>query len=338
MSDQGAATGQPRSVRPRTRPTTLHDVAARVGVSPRTVSRVVRHEGGFSAATRQRVLDAVAEMGYRPNAHARGLISGRSSTIGFVAPVISDPFFPELAEGVQRAARAEGLTLLFAISDRDPVTQDEVLASLEGQRPDGVVIFPAGDTSALVPFLDRGMPMVIVDAVIDHPNAISVRSDLATGTEKAVTHLLQRGCTRLAMLADVVHEVRRTTFVATVPADKGAVVIESDITMEGGRLATVDALRADPAIDGIFAFNDLMAIGALQAAAQVGRRVPDDLAVVGVDDVQMGAVVTPALTTVRIDRARVGQEAVRQVVALSSGEVGSRDVFLPVDLVVRESA
>ncbi|MEM1335003.1 MAG: LacI family DNA-binding transcriptional regulator, partial [Actinomycetota bacterium] len=125
------------------RPSTLHDVAAVVGVSPRTVSRVVRDEGGFSEETRQRVLEVVDELGYRPNVHARGLISGRSNTIAFVAPVLSDPFFPELAEGVQRAARAHGLTLLFAMSDGDPVVEDEVLASLEAHRPEGVVIFPA---------------------------------------------------------------------------------------------------------------------------------------------------------------------------------------------------
>lgn len=323
----------------RGRPATLHDVAARVGVSPRTVSRVVRDEGGFSEATRQRVNDAVAELGYRPNAHARGLISGRSSTIGFVAPDISDPFFPELAEGVQRAARSEGLTLLFAVYDGDPATQTEVLTSLEGHRPDGVVIFPAPDTDALTPFLDRGLPMVVVDADISHPNAIAVRSDLTHGAELAVGRLLDRGCRQLAMLADdVVDELRREAFVRCVPAGMEPVLIESELTMSGGRRSTIEMLRRRPEIDGIFAFNDVMAIGALQAATELGRRVPDDLAVVGFDDVQMGAVVTPALTTVRIDRERVGREAVRQVMALAGGRADSYDVLLPVELVVRESA
>lgn len=340
MSD-AESTGQrvPSSRTGYWRPTTLHDVAARVGVSPRTVSRVVREEGGFSEATRQRVLDAVAELNYRPNAHARGLISGRSSTIGFVAPVISDPFFPELAEGVQRAARAEGLTLLFAISDGDPVTEDEVLSSLEGHRPDGVIIFPAGGPERLTPFLDRGLSMVVVDMDIRHQNAISVKSDLARGTELAVGHLVSRGCRRLAMLADTTLEIRRETFERCVGSSIGGpVVAESEITMEGGRRTMIELLRRRPEIDGVFAFNDVMAIGALQAASELGRRVPDDIAVVGFDDVQMGAVVSPALTTVRIDRERVGREAVQQVIALSEGHVSSRSILLPVDLVVRESA
>ena len=101
------------------RATTLHDVASRVGVSPRTVSRVVNDEGGFSDATRARVLDAVAELHYRPNVLARGLITRRTATIALITPVISDPFFPEVAEGVQLAAREHGLTMFFATTEDD---------------------------------------------------------------------------------------------------------------------------------------------------------------------------------------------------------------------------
>ena len=112
------------------RPSTLHDVAERVGVSARTVSRVVNDEGGFSETTRRRVLDAVADLAYRPNVHARQLISGRSGSIGFLAPTLSDPFFPELAEGVQRAARAAGLMVLLSVSNGDGATQTDVLTEL----------------------------------------------------------------------------------------------------------------------------------------------------------------------------------------------------------------
>ncbi|MEL6892482.1 MAG: LacI family DNA-binding transcriptional regulator [Actinomycetota bacterium] len=325
------------------RPSTLHDVAARVGVSPRTVSRVVRDEGGFSEATRQRVLEVVEELNYRPNVHARGLISGRSGTIAFVAPVLSDPFFPELAEGVQRAARAQGLTVLFAMSDSDPEVQDEVLTSLEGHRPDGVVIFPAaGGPAPLVPFLDRGLPMVIVDTVLHHRNAVSVCSDLAAGAVSAVRHLLDRGCRQLAMLTDFptrnLEQERRQAFLATLPPDMEPVVVESEITLQGGRDATADLVERRPDVDGLFCFNDVMAIGAVQAIQAAGRTVPDDVAVVGFDDIQMGAVISPSLTTVRIDRERVGAEAVQQVVALADGSSTGEMVVLPVDLIERDSA
>ncbi len=324
-----------------TRPATLTDVAARVGVSPRTVSRVVRNEGGCSDETRRRILEVVDELDYRPNAHARGLISGRSGAIAFVAPVLSDPFFPELAEGVQRAARAEGLTVLFAMSDTDAEVQREVLTSLEGHRPDGVVIFPAfGGLDSLTPFLDRGLRMVVVDAEVDHPNAISVRSDLAGGARLAVDHLLDRGCRRLAMLVPQDFDVERqrpTGFRASLPDDMERILIDAPNTFEGGRAGMAELLAAHPDVDGVFCFNDVMAIGAIQTATAAGKSVPDDIAVIGFDDIQMGAVVSPALTTVRIDRERVGSEAVRQTVALAKGAVVD-PVVLPVELVVRESA
>ncbi len=324
-----------------TRPATLTDVAARVGVSPRTVSRVVRNEGGCSDETRRRILEVVDELDYRPNVHARGLISGRSGTIAFVAPVLSDPFFPELAEGVQRAARAEGLTVLFAMSDTDADVQREVLTSLEGHRPDGVVIFPAfGGLDSLTPFLDRGLKMVVVDAEVDHPNAISVRSDLAAGARLAVDHLLGRGCRRLAMLVPTAFDVERqrpTSFRASLPEDMERILIDAPNTFEGGRAGMSELLTAHPDVDGVFCFNDVMAIGAIQTAVAAGRSVPDDIAIIGFDDIQMGAVVSPALTTIRIDRERVGVEAVRQTVALAKGAVVD-PVVLPVELVVRESA
>lgn len=325
----------------RARASTLLDVAALVGVSPKTVSRVVRDEGGCSEATRQRILAAIDELDYRPNAQARGLISGRSGTIGFIAPVLSDPFFPELADGVQVAAHDEGLTVLLAMSESDAARQSEVLASLEAHRPDGVVIFPiGGEAGLLLPFLDRGIPMVLIDSAIDHPNAISVRSDLAGGTRLAVERLVERGCERLVMLGsmrEIQTEPRHATFLEAAPPSTNAFIADTNTTMEGGRATMAQLLREHPDIDGVFCYNDVLAIGALQALQAAGKSVPHDVAVVGFDDINMGAVVSPALTTVRIDRERVGAEAVRQVVALTNGTAAG-DSVLDVELIVRESA
>ncbi len=325
------------------RPATLHDVAAVVGVSPRTVSRVVNDEGGFSEATRERVLAAVEDLNYRPNVHARGLISGRTGAIAFVAPVLSDPFFPELAEGVQRAAREAGLTVLLAINEADPEVQAGVLRELEGHRLDGIVIFPArGGAGPLMPFLDRGLRMVVVDVDIDHPNAVSVRSDLADGARSAVGHLLDRGCRQLAMLTDPaerdIERDRRDAFLATIPETMEPLIVEADITMEGGRRAMAELSTSRPDVDGVFCFNDIMAIGALRALADAGRSVPDDVAVVGFDDILMGAVVSPTLSTIRIDRNRVGAVAVETVEHLARGGARPEPPVLPVELVRRESA
>lgn len=327
------------------RATTLHDVAARVGVSPRTVSRVVNDEGGFSPATRARVLDAVAELHYRPNVLARGLITRRTSTIALITPVISDPFFPEVAEGVQWAARDHGLTMFFATTDDDLGRQASVLASLEAHSVDGVIIFPSRESGdALLPFADRGLQMIVIDADIEHDNACVVSSDLRHGARLAVDHLVARGCREIAMIASQRAapwpRSRQDGFRAGAAAHgvAGDRIAHVSRTVDGGRLGLRRLIEQHPAIDGIFAYNDLMAIGALQELQRIGRSVPDDVAVIGCDDIHMGAVVTPALTTVRIDRETLGREAVRRLVELRDGVADHAEVVLPVSLTVRASA
>ncbi|MFK7918629.1 MAG: LacI family DNA-binding transcriptional regulator [Ilumatobacter sp.] len=328
--------------RDSSRPSTLHDVAAVVGVSPRTVSRVVNDQGGFSEATRAKVMAAVTELHYRPNAMARGLITRRSNTVAFIAPVLNDPFFPEVAEAVQRAARTADLTMLFALSNGCVDTEQDVLSRLDAHSPDGVVIFPAGGgADHLHDYLDRGIRMVVIDTVIDHPNATSVMSDLRRGTQLAVERLLNRGCQHLAMIASssspVGHRRRQPAFVDSLP-DAMEPIVESVVpTYENGRLAMAQLLERAPHIDGVFAYNDVIAIGAIEALRAAGRSIPDDVAIIGCDDIEMGALLTPSLSSIRIDRERLGHEAVRALVALTENEPIDSPSVLPVELVLRDS-
>jgi len=324
------------------RPSTLHDVAERVGVSARTVSRVVNDEGGFSESTRQRVLDAVATLSYRPNLHARQLISGRSGSIGFLAPTLSDPFFPELAEGVQRAAHAAGLMVLLSMSNGDEATQAEVLAELEGHHLNGVVAFPVGRLDEIRPFLDRGMRVVTVDTVVDHPNAAAVLADLEGGTQAAVEHLITRGCRHVAMISHGTEPTdrrrRAEAFLTSMPGDVDHTVIEVDATMAGGQRAAHTILESHPDIDGIFAYNDMMAIGAMQVLQTAGRSIPGDIAIIGCDDIQVAAGVLPALSTIRIDPILLGGEAVQLLRELETGDAPTSPRRLPAQLVLRQSA
>ncbi len=324
------------------RPSTLHDVAAVVGVSPRTVSRVVNDQGGFSEATRVRVMEAVNELRYRPNLMARGLITRRSDTVAFIAPVLDDPFFAEVAESVHRAARAAGLTMLLALTGGDVDTELEVLAGLEPHAPDGLIIFPSGESIAhLTPGLDRGTRIVVIDTPSDHPNAASIMSDLSQGARLAVERLVSRGCTQLAMIASnaspVGHRPRESGFRDSLPESMVVLVESADPTIEGGRAAAAVLIEHCPTIDGIFTYNDDMAIGAMKAVRAAGRSIPDDVAIIGCNDTQMAAVVTPALTSLRIDRERLGREAVSALVALRDGSPTDSPVILPVELVFRES-
>lgn len=334
---------------------TLHDVAAVVGVSPRTVSRVVNDEGGFSEATRTRVQQAIADLDYQPNLLARSLITQRSDTIGFVVTVMDDPFFPELAQGVQATARDQGLTTLVAATDDDPIVEVEVLNRMLSYAVDGAIVFPAADpASRLAAFADRGLPLVMIDAVVDHPLIASVVSDLADGTRQAVDHLLTTGRRSLAMLGNNApgrSGRRERSFIDSAPP--GSPVIRAEPTIEGGRAAARAAVREHSMIDGIFAYNDLMAMGAITELESMGRQVPIDVAVIGCDDISMAEHLSPALTTIRIDRARLGNEAVELMAALRTRPSGvaatagtpaegidQRHLHrtLPVSLICRDSA
>lgn len=321
------------------RDATLHDVAELVGVSPRTVSRVVNNEGGFSAETEARVRKAIAEVGYRPNLLARGLIRGRSSAIALVGPTMTDPFFPELAEGVQRAADDHGLTLFMASTAASAEQQHTMLETLASYAVEGAIVFPVDETDEQLGELVRsGLDLVTIDRAQGVPGAPNIRSDIEAGARRAVQHLRDRGCRHIAFLdgSHTLNGRRRTGYQAVVGEDMTTARVDN--TAEGGMRAMARILDMAPDVDGVFAYNDLMAIGALRLLGERGLTVPDDVAVVGFDDISVSAMLYPALTTVRLDRARIGREAVDQLVALTNGEGVAPETLIPVELVVRESA
>ena len=330
---------------PYTRPThqdvTIEDVAKAVGVSTRTVSRVVRDEGGYSDDTAARVRAAIDEMGYFPNFLARGMARGRTGTVGIIGSNSADPFFPELTEGVQRAAFEHHLTLLSANHGNDPERQREVLRTFKSFGVEGVVLFPApGTEDDIRRFADFGLRTVVVDLALQGQNLTSVSSDIEAGARLAVEHLQATGRKHLAMIAPPTKSRRREpTFRSVAQATAEPVVAYAPTTPEGGGQAARELLQHHPEVDGIFAYNDVMAIGALRALLEEGKAVPDDIALVGFDDIAFCAQFTPSLTTVKLDRERVGAEAVRLVVAMADHpDDVPEPVSLPVELIRRESA
>lgn len=322
-------------------------MADRVGVSPRTVSRVVNDEGGFSEATRAEVLQAVEDLGYQPNMLARGLITRRSGTVGLVGVDMTDPFFPAMADRIQNEARETGRTMFFASNDGDPQRQAEVFKSLLSHAVDGVIVFPApGTVEQLTAYARRGMPLVIVDDIVEFPNLASVSFDLEDGAKQAAQHLLATGRRRIGMIGSEVTVPRtrrreRGFFGAfeNAPADAAPPeLVRVQPTVAGGSNGLQKLLERRDDLDGIFAFNDSMAVGALRAAQAAGRRVPDNLAIVGCNDVEMSGLVSPRLTTIRLDRPRLSAEAIRVLHNLIEAP-GSNPapIVLPVELVVRES-
>lgn len=338
---EGGATGPGRSAKAAT----LHDVARRVGVAPRTVSRVVNDEGGYSEATRQRVLEAIEELRYRPNLLARGLITRRSGTVGLVVRNLTDPLLLALAASAQDSFRDQGRSMFFASSDDDADRQGEVLQSLWSHAVDGMIVVPVRDsTRQLVDYSRRGVPIVAVGSLVEARNVTSVVFDLDAGFRLAVRYLMDTGRRSIGMIGS------GASSYALCPGEEGigdtsvdsgarAQMVRVQPTVAGGAAGLEQLLELKPDLDGILACNDMVAIGAVGAAQARGRRVPEDIAVIGCNDIESGALVTPSLTTIRLDAVLLAGTVAAALQGLIDEPGEQPDpVVLPVELVVRDSA
>jgi LacI family transcriptional regulator len=329
-------------------PATLRDVAQEAGVSIKTVSRVANNQGEISEATRQRVLVAIDKLGYRPSKLARALVTQRTDTIGLVLGDITNPFFPEVARGVLDTAESLGYDAFVCNSDGDHKREIRTLNSLSDHAVDGIIIF---STFELEPLLNQfavpGRPMVLVNRLSDCPRVSSVMMQAQHGAETAVGHLIAMGHRQIAMLAGPAFSMNRLQRVRgyrAALAEHGLPVVEEWIlpgapVQARGRESARELLQRYPEITAIFAYNDLLALGALQACKELGRRVPDDCAIVGFDDIPLADSISPALTTVRVDKYELGRQAMKrllQMLAEPGVELGP--VWMDVELVVRQSA
>lgn len=332
---------------PARRAPKLQDIADQLGVSIRTVSRVINDRPGPAAATRQKVLEAVEALGYRPNLLARGLVTQQTYTLGLLATYLTDPFFPELANGIQIASDRHGYLVYLTSSEGDPQRQRDVLDSLAARGVDGLVVFPVrGAEDQLRDVADHGVPIVVVDHRVEHPRIGSIASDTEGGARSAVDYLRRQGRSSIGMLslrsALTVPETRETGFLMAVQ-ELGTwsddLLVRTEESLEGGSKGALELLAVRPDLDALFAYNDLMAVGAIRAIEQTGRVVPDDVAVIGVDDIAISAMVRPALTTIRIDRANLGARAVDLLMRMRQDPAfAAPRELLGVELVIRESA
>jgi LacI family transcriptional regulator len=328
---------------------TIYDVATLAGVSARTVSRVVNGEAGFGEATRLRVLDAIEKVGYRPNMLARALITRRTGTLGLVVPQMVDPFFAELVDGVQAAAKASGLTTIIAKHDDDLTEFDSILETLSSFAVDGAIVYsPRAERAMLIKHAMRGLPTVAFGMEISGTNLGSVLWDVSRAAELGIEHLVRIGRTKLVMLSHtgaantLLLPRRETAFRKTLQRAglhfSEARVVRKDPTIDGGREAMEAVLAAGTPVDGVFTYNDAMAIGALQALALAGLRVPQDVALVGFNDIAMCAALVPTLTSVRLDRPAIGREAVALLDRMRTTPNNQPPVYVDVELVIRQSA
>jgi len=325
---------------------TIEDVAQAAGVSRQTVSRATNNSGEISPQTRERVLRLAAEMGYRPSGIARSLATQRTHNLGLVVPDNANPFFSEVARGAEQVAHMAGYNVFLCNSDEDGERELAVLASLEEKRVDGVVLCsPRLDDDKLGALVMRHPTAVLVNRRLDGVAAVLVDDEV--GGRMATEHLLQAGHRAVGFLAgpSTSHSGRRrgegyraALAAAGLPQDPDWVRPCSP-TVEGGQKIARELLAAHSELTALFCYNDLVAVGTLQACADLGRRVPQDLAVVGFDDIPLAALVTPPLTTCRVPLQTLGERAMQLLLdRIENRPSECTEVILRPELVVRASA
>ncbi|MGD8624172.1 MAG: LacI family DNA-binding transcriptional regulator [Anaerolineae bacterium] len=327
---------------------TMSDVAREAGVSLMTVSRVVNDKDDVSQATRQRVLQVIDRLGYRPSGIARGLATKRTGTLGLVVPDVANPFFSELARGAESIAYAAGYNVFLCNTEEDPARELRVLQSLEEKRIDGLVLCSSRlERDALRRAVSHFAAVVLVNRPLDEPGVSKVFVDDVAGGLAVTRHLLAAGHRRIGFLAGPAASFsgrRRLQGYRAALSEAGLTYRAEWLrhgapSAEGGHRAARQLLADSSDLTALFCYNDLVAVGALQACAELDRRVPDDLAIVGFDDIPFAALVTPPLTTCRVPRHELGARAVRLLLDRFRGEAdGDREVVLRPELVVRASA
>jgi len=332
---------------------TIKDVAAVAGVSFTTVSHVVNNSRPVSADVRAKVERAIRELNYVPSAVARSLKARSTATIGLLMPNGTNPYFAELARGVEDGCAKKGYCVFFCNSDDDPAKQRSYLRVLQEKRIDGLIVASAGEDAVLAATLaDAREPLVIVDRNIEGLDADLVQIDHERGAWLATRHLLELGHSRIGCIAGPVttavsamrvHGFLRAMAGRGVEIVPGAIV-ESDFSATGGYRAArqlFDTVRPT----AIFACSDMMGIGALRAAAERGLTVPDDCSIIGFDDIEFGHFTWPTLSTVGHSVRALGElaaltliERIARGAAASAATTGhtTRRVMQP-RLIVRES-
>jgi LacI family transcriptional regulator len=327
---------------------TIHDVARVAGVSPSTVSRVVNSSTvayPIRPGTRDRVLEAIDTLGYRPNDLARGLLLKKSGLIGILVPDISNPYYPEVSRGIEDVANGRGYKVMFCSTDRDRDKATSYIDALLLKRVDGIVLVGGGDEVELSKETVAGYDTQVV--CIGRPSATfpTVRVDNVGAGRMATEHLLGLGHRRVAFVSALsesttVNERQRgyrEALEAGGTSFEPDLVVDGGFTEAGGYAAGKALMSLSEPPTAIFAANDRMAVGAMAAIKDLGLRVPTDVALVGFDDVPVASYLRPALTTVSVSSRELGAQAMKILLDQMDGQSARRRVRVDTRLVIRQS-
>jgi LacI family repressor for deo operon, udp, cdd, tsx, nupC, and nupG len=331
----------------------IKDIARAANVSHSTVSRALSDSSLISDETKARIQDLAHEMGYSPDSQARSLVMGKSHTIGVVVTTITDPFIAEIVQNIETTAHHHDYSVILASSNAEPEREIAAVEMLHSKRVDGVVVTSSRVGALYQAQLDRlGVPVVLVNShsAESGPYTFSINVDNHHGAYLATDHLVQRGHRRIGYItgpanhSDDLERLAgyRAALAAADIAFDPALVISGTGRIDGGEQALPALLALSPRATAAFCYNDVTAVGLMTAARRAGFSVPQDLALVGFDDIPLASYVHPALTTIAQPKPEMGRRAVEMVLSLmAQGHPDGNElanVVVHGQLIVRESS
>jgi DNA-binding LacI/PurR family transcriptional regulator len=335
-----------RRAKPAFRQPSIKDIARLARVSHSTVSRALQNSPLVNARTAEKIRQIAHESGYRASAVARGLVTQRTRTIGLVVTTVADPFASEVVSGVEQAANDRGYAVFLADSNADPVREKKVVQSLAERRVDGIIVTSSRVGALYLPLLSEMMvPIVLVND--QHPGAFahSVMIGNLEGSREAARHLVGLGHRRIAYVGDQFGYqsdierfagYREALDAADIPF-LAELVVHGDGRPEAAMRAMDKLLALPDRPTAVCCYNDMSALGAMRSIRLHGLRVPEDISVVGFDDLFLAPYTQPTLTTVRQPMRRMGQLAMESLFKLMSGEESAIRIKVEAELIVRES-
>ncbi len=328
----------------------IKEIAREAGVSVATVSRVLNHPDTVAPKTREKVLDIMNQMDYKPNWFARGLNFKKTDTLALLIPNILNPSFVEIAEGVESVANQKGYTVLLCITEEEVQKERQYIQTLIDRHIDGVILVSSLlDKDDLVYLKNQGVALVLVGENSDNAHAPMVRIDCRSAAYLAVQHLLNCGHRDIAMIYGrtpamenkaKIEGYKKALKEAGIPGRR-AYVVEEENTIEGGYLATRKLLGLDSYPQAIFTSSDLLAFGVMDALKDAELKIPEDVAVMGFDNIKISSLMTPKLSTVAKPLHKMGLSGARLLLDVidseKNGELVMEEIILQSKLKIRKS-
>ncbi|HZK11774.1 MAG TPA: LacI family DNA-binding transcriptional regulator [Atribacterota bacterium] len=326
---------------------TLKMVAEKAGVSVNTASRAINNKSDINEETKKKVLKIAQELGYVQNATAVALRTKKTRTLGVVIADNRNPFYAEVLNGMEVAAREKNYHIILANTQRDYKKEEEAINLLLAKRVDGLLITPVQDKDDDIKnLIDANIPFVVVGRDFENIEVDAVYNDEVKGGFLATEYLIKKGHKRIALINGFLHKspakgrlegYKKALKEYGIPFD-GALVSFGDIDVKDGHERTKQMLGKNLDFTAIFSYNDMMAFGVMQAIREKGLRIPEDIGLVGYDDIPFSSLISPSLTTIRLKKQDLGIESVELLLSRINGSRKKiKKVMLGVELTIRKT-